>query len=174
MSDISDRNIVITVFVFTFIYINYLRMKIDIKNDWENMKCNPMNLWSRSFFGDVKTANNNFNTCINALSAESIETGLKTAYKKQTDAMNEISKQEANMKTYLNKIDKDINGPGGLISMYNVNESKIDDIKNQQTTYQTINNLLTSKDETENNLYNFTTNVKNIFDNIKQYLPSLH
>jgi hypothetical protein len=173
MSDSSDRNIVIFVFVMTFLYINYLRIKIDIKNDWENMKCNPMNLWVSSFFKDSATANIDFNKCINSISTESIDKGLQRAYDKQVEAIQQISNQEGVLKSYLDSINNNINGPDGLIDQYKINEIKVDDIKEQHTTYKTINQLLASKDIDSNNLYDFTTKVKNIFDNIKNYLPSI-
>jgi hypothetical protein len=173
MSDQSDRNIVIFIFVFAFFYLNYLRIKIDIRNDWENMRCNPMNLWTSSFFKDPKTANANFNTCINSLSSESINIGLRSAFIKQNQAMEKIADQETILSSYLTDINNEINGHGGLVDQYKVNETKIDDIKDKQINYQTVNEVLTTKDESTNNLYNFTNNIKTIFDNIKNYLPTL-
>ncbi len=170
MSDQEDRNIVIFVFLFAFFYLNYLRIKIDIKNDWENMRCNPMSLWTSSFFKDSKTANADFTKCVDTMSASAITAGLQSAYDKQTEAITNIANQETVLRTHIDGINEKINGQRGLISQYQINETKIDDIKDKQTTYGTINTLLTTKDETENNLYNFTTNVKNIFDNIKNYL----
>lgn len=172
MSDSSDRNIVMFVFVFIFIYINYLRIKIDIKNDWENMRCNPMNLWTSSFFRDPVIANKNFNNCINSITSHSIQLGLDDAYKKQKEAIEEISNQETILRTHLETIDRNINQTGGLKDQYNINESKIEEIKEEQITNKTINNLLTDKTET-NNLYNFTTNVNSIFNNIMRYLPDI-
>jgi hypothetical protein len=173
MSDQSDRNIVIFVFVFAFFYLNYLRIKINIRNDWENMRCNPMNLWTSSFFKDAKTANNNFNTCINSLSAESINAGLQTAYQKQQDAMNTIANQETTLSSYLSGINNTINGSGGLVDQYKINEIKINDLKEKQITYGAVNDLLTTKDTSINNLYNFTNSINTIFSNIKNYLPNL-
>ena len=169
MSDSSDRNIIMFVFIFMFIYINYLRIKIDIKNDWENMRCNPMNLWTSSFFRDPKIANSNFNSCINSITNKSIETGLEQAYTKQKEALQEISNQETLLRTHLENIEENINNTG---SKYDVNESKIDEIQEEQTTFNTINDLLTEK-TTNNNLYNFVTSVNNIFNNIKDYLPNI-
>jgi hypothetical protein len=173
MSDQSDRNIVITVFVIAFFYMNYLRIKIDIKNDWENMKCNPMNLWTSSFFKDPKTANSNFNSCINTLSSDSINSGLQAAYKQQQIATGELSNMETKLKGYLQDIENNISGHGGLVDQYKINETKIEDLKEKQTTYSTINTLLAQKDPDKNNLYNFTNNVKDIFDNIQTYLPTI-
>lgn len=170
MSDSADRNIVIFIFLFTFIYINYLRIKIDIKNNWENMRCNPLNLWTSSFFKDEKTSNSQFKECINSLSSQSIENGLQTAYKKQADAMAQIGNQENVLKGHFNNVDNNIDQ---TLTQYNINETKIDDIKQKQTTYKTINQLLSTKDTDTNSLYNFTTNVRNIFNNIQSYLPSI-
>lgn len=172
MSDQSDRNIVLFIFITAFIYMNYLRIKIDIQNDWENMKCNPMNLWTSSFFKDAKTANTNFNNCINKLSAGSIEAGLQAAYIKQQQAMNEIANQETKLNGYLTTITDAVNGPGGLVDQYNINEIKLNDLKEKQITYGTINETLKTNTY-DNNLYKFTDNVQTIFNNIKQYLPTL-
>jgi hypothetical protein len=173
MSDQADCNIVVFVFLFSFFYLNYLRIKIDIKNDWENMRCNPMNLWTSSFFKDEATANSNFNKCINTMSADAINAGLQNAFDTQTKAMTQIANQERVMKNYLDEINININGTGGLVDQYKNNELKIDDIKQKQTTYGAINEVLTTKDGIQNNLFDFTNNVKNIFDNIKNYLPNL-
>ncbi len=173
MSDSSDRNIVIFVFIVAYFYINYIRIKIDIKNDWENMRCNPMNLWTSSFIRDANTANTNFKNCINTLSSDAINKGLQDAYNKQYNALKQINNKETILQGYLGQINNQLTGTGGLAEQYKLNELKIDDIKDKQTTYKTINDLLSSKDPNTNTLHGFTTEIKNIFTKIKEYLPSI-
>ena len=172
MSDQSDCNVVVTIFVLAFFYLNYLRIRIDIKNDWNNIKCNPMNLWISSFFKDPKTANTDFNNCINSMSSAAIDAGLQTAYNKQQDAIDEIANQETNLNNYLSTFNNLVNGSGGLIDQYKINKTQLDDLGKKQTTYGTINELLETKTD-NNSLYRFTDNVQTIFNNIKEYLPNL-
>jgi hypothetical protein len=171
MSDSSDRNIVIVIFIIAFIYINYIRIKIDIASNWENMKCNPMNLLTSSYFRDPVLANNMFHNCINNLSANAIEQGLQTAYKKQADAINSISNQEAVLKGYLDVINNNVTEVQEKLDSNNL---ELDDIRNRQDTFNRINTELATTDPTTNKLYNFTTSINNIFNNIKTILPSFN
>ena len=170
MSDISDRNTVILVFIFAYIYINYIRIKINIKTDWHNLKCNPLNLWMGSFYKDATASNNDLKNCIDVMSAKSINLGLETAFKKQTSMMNDIEKKETELNEYANTIDENINGTNGLISKYDDNEEVLNDINDKQNSYNTINNTLATNNSS-NPLYNFTSSINDIFTKINTFLP---
>lgn len=170
MSDIADRNIVMFIFFFTFVYINLLRIRINFKNDWENMKCNPMSLWSNSMFGDEKIATQHFNQCINTLSSEAITRELDSAYAQQTSAMDAVTAQERVLREYQGTVSTEIQGTNVKID---ANLVKIEDIKDKQIQNQNINEILTTKNTDDNTLYKFTSTINTIFNNIKEYLPTI-
>jgi hypothetical protein len=65
MSD-DDINfyVVIISFILLMLYLNYVQDMTLIKNDWENVKCNPLYLFMNSISSSNNESTKNFQTCV--------------------------------------------------------------------------------------------------------------
>ena len=73
MSDSGDRNIVMVLMTGLFFYMFYIKGNIKIKNDWLNVKCNPLKLFLTSINSDPVESIGTFSECVNQFNKMSIE-----------------------------------------------------------------------------------------------------
>ncbi len=166
-SDTTDRNIVIFMFLFFYIYLAYIRRQIDIMKDWSQYRCNPLYLFVSSFIVSNDKSISNFDNCVNSMASTTIDNSLRKANLQQmniaqkiTSMSEEISNNNNTISTTLN----DVNSRNTDISNNIVNILNIQDTNKQ---------LLKEYDASNNSINTFTTRVNEIFNNIKQYLPNI-
>jgi hypothetical protein len=170
MSDSSDRNIVLLIFVGMFIYLYILRIKTLTLNDWSNMKCNPLILWSNSFVKDPIESKNDFKNCIINMTDSTVNDSLNQAYlniKTQTDEINTI---KSSLDENLIKIDSHVTD---MNTKYGTTKNNIDNLNTNIATMNDINSTISTPDSSTNGLYSFANTINTIFNNINSYLPSM-
>ena len=75
--------IVMFVFIIFIMYLNYMQNMAIVKNDWNDLKCNPLYMLSKSLSATPAESSADFQTCINKYSSISksrgeIKDNLKT------------------------------------------------------------------------------------------------
>jgi hypothetical protein len=56
--------IVIISFILLFLYLNYVQNMAMLKQDWENLKCNPLYLFIKSIGAPNDVSSKDFQTCV--------------------------------------------------------------------------------------------------------------
>jgi hypothetical protein len=73
MSDSSDRNIVMILTFGVVLYMFYVKGNLKIKNDWLNVKCNPLKLFLTSINSDPVASVGTFSDCVNQFNKKALE-----------------------------------------------------------------------------------------------------
>jgi len=72
MSDSTDCNIIIVISLGLIFYLFYLKGNIRIKNDWLNIKCNPITLFLSSINSDPIESIGTFSSCVNDFTSKTL------------------------------------------------------------------------------------------------------
>lgn len=70
MSDSTDRNIIMVITIGILLYLFYIKGNIKIKNDWLNVKCNPVKLFLKSINTDPVESVGTFSDCVNEFNSK--------------------------------------------------------------------------------------------------------
>ena len=69
----SDDNINLWIVMITFIifilYLNYMQNMAVVKRDWNNLKCNPLYMLTKSLTSTATESSRDFQKCINKYSS---------------------------------------------------------------------------------------------------------
>jgi len=162
MSDTSDRNFVLIMFIFVYAYMLNIQSRISLKNDWDNTKCNPINLFKASFYQTEQESYNQFGNCIKQFSkgvAKSELTSMvdtqNVKYAKVSDLANKnMNDINTTLKEKTDMLDKN----------YKETNKKIETTGTYLNTIKTYETTIPAKIE------DFKNDVKEIFLNIKNYM----
>jgi hypothetical protein len=165
MSDVSDRNIVLIIFFISFLYLYYLKIKIQFSSDWNNLKCNPMTLWLNSFFINSADSDVKFSDCMQQYIKPSLDKGIMDISNNYTIALNTVNSAQTLANNYTDTFNNAITD---LNNQYSTTQSLITNIGTQQQTYNSINTQLAQSDS---QLSNFTNTIQNVYKKIMYYLP---
>jgi hypothetical protein len=91
MSDTSDRNFVLILFIGVYIYMLNIQTRISLKNDWDNTKCNPLNLFTSSFYQNEQESYNQFGNCVKQFSKGIAKDELSNMVDTQNDEFKRVS-----------------------------------------------------------------------------------
>jgi hypothetical protein len=72
MSDSEDRNVIMIMTIGVILYMMYVKSNISIKNDWLNVKCNPIKLFLKSINSDPVESVGTFSDCVNEFNKKAI------------------------------------------------------------------------------------------------------
>ncbi len=72
MSDSTDRNIIMVITIGLLLYLMFVKSNIKIKNDWLNIRCNPIKLFLNSINKDPVESVGTFSDCVNEFNKKSI------------------------------------------------------------------------------------------------------
>ena len=160
MSDVFDRNIVLFVFFIVYLYMQFLSIQTNSRSGWNNMTCNPLNLFTNSLFQSQEEANKEFEKCIVNLSAATTTELFQKEIEKQGDVLAKMSGIQTNYDT----LSKNIQDYSVDISNTRVQlKTQVDGIKDTQT-------VVTQQSETTNGYMNqYLTKLQGIFNNITSY-----
>lgn len=132
-NDYINRNIVLTVFIIFYIYLNYNSNQLKRKKNWKGVKCNPLEMVIGSIF-DPNSSNSQFEQCMQYSATDEQEEmieeyseKLNNELKRSIDKLN--SGESANNKAtdlLLNKTSDDIQN---LRNESLDNETTINDLK---------------------------------------------
>jgi hypothetical protein len=61
--------LVMFLFIIFILYLNYMQNMAIVKNDWNNLKCNPLFMLTNSLSQTAAESSADFQTCINKYSS---------------------------------------------------------------------------------------------------------
>ena len=162
MSDTSDRNFVLIMFIGVYFYMLTIQTRISLKNDWDNTKCNPLNLFTSSFYQTEQESYNQFGNCIKEFSKGVAKSELSSIVDKQNVAFKEVSNLANNN---MNEITSTIKEKTNIIDKnYKETNKKIDDTSSYLNTIKTYEATIPKK------IDDFKNDVKDIFSRISTYM----
>jgi len=162
MSDTSDRNFVLIMFIGVYFYMLTIQTRISLKNDWDNTKCNPLNLFTSSFYQTEEESYNKFGNCIKEFSKGVAKSELSSIVDKQNVAFKEVSNLANNN---MNEITSTIKEKTNIIDKnYKDTNKKIDDTSSYLNTIKTYEATIPKK------IDDFKNDVKDIFSRISTYM----
>jgi hypothetical protein len=171
MSDTTDRNFVLIMFVIVYSYMLNIQTSIKVRSDWNNTMCNPLNLFTSSFYQSEEESYNQFGRCIKQFSKGVASEELSTLAKKQSNEFEKVStlatNNMADITRTLNRSTEAINN-----NYNNTNKKIADTDKSIKVLSEYI--VPTEEDKKGTGLFdkidNFKQDVKIIFENIKNYV----
>ncbi len=164
--DNSNRNMVIFVFVLFYIYLIFIRETINLAKDWNDLKCNPLYLFTTSLFLDNRESINNFGNCVNNITSKVVQDKLDKSKIEQMRMANNVLALSHDINDYNNSLFTDITN---IRTTNNNISSTLNNISDRQAIHMSnVSNYYNS-----GKLNTFTTTINTIFDNIKTYLPSM-
>jgi archaellum component FlaC len=162
MSDTSDRNFVLIMFIVVYIYMLNIQSRISLKNDWDNTKCNPLNLFTSSFYQSEQESYNQFGNCIKQFSKGVAKSELSSMVNVQNDEFEKVSNL-ANKN--MNRINNTLKEKTRVIDK-NYKETN----KNIDNTTSYLNTIKSYEATIPNKIEDLKNEVKNIFSRISTYM----
>ena len=160
MSDTFDRNVVLFVFFIVFLYMKFLAMQAQSRSGWNNLTCNPLNLFANSLFQNQEDSNKDFERCIVNLSAATTTDLFKKEVAQQDEVlanMSGIQTQYSNLTTAVGNYTKEISAAKDTYT------EQVQEIQASQAVANDLNNTTTGF------IQKYIEDVQNIFENIKSY-----
>jgi hypothetical protein len=167
-NDITDRNIVIGLFILFFIYLAFVREKINITYNISELKCNPLYLFMSSIILSNTDSNNNFQNCVNNITIDTLDNELTKSRKQQYDITNKITTFTNNISSANNQITTSISN---ISSSFNNLSLDIADISNIQRTSNI--NMSNYYNDSNSKINQFTTRISDLMNNMSTYLPQI-
>jgi len=162
MSDTSDRNFVLIMFIGVYFYMLTIQTRISLKNDWDNTKCNPLNLFTSSFYQTEQESYNKFGNCIKEFSKGVAKSELTSIVDKQNDNFKRVSSL-ANKN--MNEINTTLKEKTNMIDKnYKETNEKIKNTTSYLDTIRSYEATIPKKIE------DFKNDVKDIFSRISTYM----
>lgn len=162
MSDTSDRNFVLIMFIGVYIYMLNIQTRISLTNDWDNTKCNPLNLFTSSFYQNEQESYNQFGNCIKQFSKGIAKDEVSTMVNTQNDEFKKVS-ELANKN--MNQINTTLKEKTDMIDKdYDKTNLKIDKTTSYLNTIKSYETTIPEKIEL------FKNDVKDLFSRISTYM----
>ena len=162
MSDKNDRNFVLIMFIGVYIYMLNIQTRISLTNDWDNTKCNPLNLFTSSFYQNEQESYNQFGNCIKQFSKGIAKDEISTMVNVQNDEFKKVS-DLANKN--MNQINTTLKEKTDMIDKdYDKTNIKIDKTTSYLNTIKSYESTIPQKIEV------FKNDVKDLFSRISTYM----
>ena len=162
MSDTSDRNYVMIMFILVYIYMLNIQTRISLKNDWDNTKCSPINLFTSSFYQSQEESHNQFRNCVRQFSKGIAKDEITSMVDKQDDKFQIISDLANKNMTQINTTLKEKTDM--IDNDFKETNKRIDDTTSYLNTIKSYESTIPKK------IDDFKNDVKEIFTNIKSYM----
>jgi len=162
--DEQHRNIILFVFFASYLYFYFVQSKIDLKRDWANRKCNPLNMFIGSLYMPNEDATRNFGSCVSQYTTNMIEKQMTDI---STTTIGQMTTSVENLNRRVNVLNENVSNTSLTLNQrYNtINTS----IKNLKDTYGSESE---AKTQLDGKITTFTGEMMNIFNNIKDYVKS--
>lgn len=160
MSDSFNRNLVILIFIGSYMYMNFVSLQIRTRSGWSNLTCNPINLFSNSLFQSQADANRDFERCIVNLSSATTTNLFKKQKKEQQDVLTQLS----GIQTEYSELTDDVKGY--VTDASNITLEYSEQINKLQDAQENANALNTN---TSGAVQSYLTNLKEIMNNITEF-----
>jgi len=160
MSDAFDCNVVLFVFFLVFIYMKFLAMQSQSRSGWNNLTCNPLNLFANSLFQTQEDANKDFERCIVNLSVATTTDLFNKEISQQNEVLAKMSGIQTNYSDLTDKVGKYTKEISDTKKNY---KEQVDEIKASQEVANDLNNTTTGF------IQGYIEDVQHIFQNITSY-----
>lgn len=160
MSDVFDRNLVLFIFFIVYLYMQFLSIQSRSRSGWNNLTCNPMNLFANSLFQSQEDANKDFEKCIVNLSVATTTDLFKKEVDLQQEVLANMSGIQTNYTDLTNKVSK---------YSEDISEAKVE-YKKQIEDIETSQNVANDLSEKTSGFVNqYIVDLQTIFNNITSY-----
>jgi gas vesicle protein len=162
MSDTSDRNFVLIMFLVVYAYLLNIQTRISLKNDWDNTTCSPLNLFTSSFYQSDQESNNQFGNCVKQFSKGIASGELTNMVNTQNTEFEKVTSLATNN---MNDINKNITEKSNdIVKRYNKTNEKIDSTDNSIKAIKDYSPGISKK------IDDFKEEIKSLFSNISSYV----
>ena len=139
-----------------------IQTRISLTNDWDNTKCNPLNLFTSSFYQNEQESYNQFGNCIKQFSKGIAKDEISTMVNVQNDEFKKVS-DLANKN--MNQINTTLKEKTDMIDKdYDKTNIKIDKTTSYLNTIKSYESTIPEKIEV------FKNDVKDLFSRISTYM----
>jgi arginyl-tRNA synthetase len=139
-----------------------IQTRISLTNDWDNTKCNPLNLFTSSFYQNEQESYNQFGNCIKQFSKGIAKDEISTMVNVQNDEFKKVS-DLANKN--MNQINTTLKEKTDMIDKdYDKTNIKIDKTTSYLNTIKSYESTIPQKIEV------FKNDVKDLFSRISTYM----
>jgi len=160
MSDSFNRNLVILIFLISYMYMNFIMLQIKTNSGWNNLTCNPLNLFINSLFQTKDAANEDFERCIVNLSSATTTNMFKIHKHEQENVLAKLS----DIKTEYGNLTESVKEyVGEAYNLTNNYTNQINNLQSSQTQANTMNENTTGK------VNSYLANLKTMFENITTF-----
>lgn len=160
MSDNFNRNLVILIFLVSYMYMNFMTLQIKTNMGWNNLTCNPLNLFINSLFQTKEAANEDFERCIINLSSATTTNMFKNQKHEQENVLAKLS----DIKTEYGNLTESVKEYVG--EAYNLTNSYTNQINQLQSSQSQVN---TMNENTTGKVNTYLANLKTMFENITTF-----
>jgi len=139
-----------------------IQTRISLTSDWDNTKCNPLNLFTSSFYQNEQESYNQFGNCIKQFSKGIAKDEVSTMVNLQNDEFKKVS-DLANKN--MNQINTTLKEKTDMIDKdYDKTNTKIDKTTSYLNTIKSYESTIPQKIEV------FKNDVKDLFSRISTYM----
>lgn len=160
MNDGFNRNVVILVFMVSYIYMNFIYIQIRTRTGWNNLTCNPLNLFANSFFQSKEEANNDFERCVVNLSTATTENLFKKQVHEQESVLANLSDIKSEYSDLTNNVKRYVTDASNLTHRYS---EQIDKLEQSQEMANEMN------ENTNVKVNAYLEQLKKMFENITTF-----
>jgi len=160
MNDSFNRNVVILVFMVSYLYMKFIFIQIRTRAGWNNLTCNPLNLFANSLFQSKEEANNDFERCVVNLSTATTENLFKKQVHEQESVLANLSDIK---REYINLTD---NVTRYVTDASNLTQRYTEEIDNLEQSQEKANEM---NENTNIKVNAYLNQLKYLFENITTF-----
>ena len=144
----------------SYIYMNFISIQIRTRAGWNNLTCNPLNLFVNSLFQSKEDANNDFERCIINLSTVTTENMFKKQVLEQENVLAKLSDIKTEYTDLTSNVQNYVTEASNLTDRYS---EQIDRLEESQAKANALNENTSVKVNT------YIEHLKKMFENISTF-----
>ena len=160
MNDSFNRNLVVLIFLVSYMYMNFVSLQIRTRSGWSNLTCNPLNLFANSLFQSQEDANTDFERCIVNLSSATTTNLFQKQKHEQENVLAKLSDIKSEYSQLTDNVQRYVTDASNLTQEYT---QQIHTLEESQSKANQLNTNTSGK------VNNYLTNMKAMFDNITNF-----
>jgi ABC-type transporter Mla subunit MlaD len=160
MSDAFNRNLVVLIFLVSYMYMNFISLQIRTRSGWSNLTCNPLNLFANSLFQTQEDANTDFERCIVNLSSATTTNLFKKQKQEQENVLTKLSDVKSEYGDLTTNVQRYVRDASNLTQEYT---HQINSLESAQAQANELNANTSGK------VSNYLANMRNMFENITNF-----
>ena len=140
--------------------MNFITLQIKTHSGWNNLTCNPLNLFVNSLFQTKDAANEDFERCIINLSSATTTNMFKNQKHEQENVLAKLSDIKTEYGNLTDSVKEYVDEAYTLTNNYS---SQINELQSSQAQANTMNENTTGK------VNSYLANLKSMFENITTF-----